>query len=135
MTVEQVIIRFWENLIGRVGGPLTFRLMLQPIMVAIIAVRAGLKDAREGRPPYTWAVFTDPVDRGKLLRDGWKAVGKVFVLAVIIDILYQVVVHQWFYPLETLIVGAILALLPYLVIRGPVNRIARRWHRGNRKLQ
>lgn len=27
-------------------------------------------------------------------------------------------------------VAAILALLPYLLIRGPLNWIARRWHRG-----
>src|SRR5208337_1123675 len=134
MTIEQWITRFWENLIGRVGGPLTFRLMLQPIMVAIIAVRAGLKDAREGNPPYSWAIFTDPVARGKLLREGWKAVAKVFVISVIMDIIYQVIVHQWFYPFETLIVGAILALLPYLLVRGPVNRIARRRRQGNREL-
>ncbi len=135
MTVEQLIARFWENLIGRVGGPLTFRLMLQPIMAAILAVRAGLKDAREGNPPYSWAILTDPVARGKLLREGWQAVAKVFVVAVIMDIIYQVIVHQWFYPLETLIVGAILALLPYLLVRGPVNRIARRLRRGNGGLQ
>ena len=72
-----MINRFWENLIGRVGGPLNFRLMLQPMMGAILAVRAGLKDAREGSPPYTWDIFTDPVNRGKLLRDGWKAVANV----------------------------------------------------------
>ena len=111
-------------------GPLTFRLIIQPIVAATLAIRAGLKDAREGSPPYFWAIFTDPVQRRNLLREGWKAVAKVFVVAVIIDFIYQIIVFRWFYPGEALIVGAILALLPYLLIRGPVNRIARRWHRG-----
>jgi hypothetical protein len=62
---------------------------------------------------------------GDMLRDGWKAVGKVFVIAVIIDLVYQLIVFRWFYPGEALLVAAILALIPYLLIRGPVNRIAR----------
>ena len=128
--MEEILTRVWGNLIGRMHGPLTFRLIIQPIVAATLAIRAGLKDAREGSPPYFWAIFTDPVQRRNLLREGWKAVAKVFVVAVIIDFIYQIIVFRWFYPGEALIVGAILALLPYLLIRGPVNRIARRWHRG-----
>lgn len=60
-----------------------------------------------------------------MLRDGWKAVGKVFVIAIMIDLVYQVIVVRWFYPGEALLVAAILALIPYLLIRGPVNRIVR----------
>jgi hypothetical protein len=37
---------------------------------------------------------------------------------------------RWFYPLEALMVAAILAVLPYLLIRGPLNRVVRRWQRG-----
>ena len=75
--------------------------------------------------PYFWALFTQPDHRRDMLRDGWKAVGKVFVIAVIIDLVYQLIVFRWFYPGEALLVAAILALIPYLLIRGPVNRIAR----------
>ena len=128
--MEDVLARVWENLVGRVGGPLTFRLILQPMMAAILAIRAGVKDAREGRPPYFWAIFTDPVNRRALLREGWKDVAKVFVIAVMIDCIYQIIELRWFYPSEALMVAAILAVLPYLLIRGPLNRIARRWYRG-----
>jgi hypothetical protein len=41
--MEELFARVWENLIGRVSGPLTFRLILQPIMAVIFAIRAGLK--------------------------------------------------------------------------------------------
>ena len=86
--MEDALARVWENLVGRVGGPLTFRLILQPMMAAILAIRAGVKDAREGRPPYFWAIFTDPVNRRALLREGWKDVAKVFDIAVMIDCIY-----------------------------------------------
>jgi len=124
--MEEMAMRFWENLVGRVGGPMTFRLILQPIMAAIFAVRSGLKDAKEGKPPYFWALFTDSVHRRDMLRDGWKAVGKVFIFAIIIDLVYQWIVFRWFYPGEAFWVAVGLAFLPYLAIRGPVNRIARR---------
>lgn len=121
--MEDILIRFVDDLIDRVTGPMKFRLLLQPIMALIFAVRDGLKDAREGRAPYFWAIFTSPAHRKELLREGWKAVGKVFVIAVIIDAIYQFMVLRWFYPGEALLVAFILAFLPYLLIRGPVNRI------------
>jgi hypothetical protein len=48
--MEDALARVWENHVGRVGGPLTFRLILQPTMAALLAIRAGVKDVREGRP-------------------------------------------------------------------------------------
>jgi hypothetical protein len=124
--MEEMLSRFWGDLMARVGGPMTFRLILQPIMAAIFAVRGGLKDAREGRPAYFWAIFTNPAQRREMLRDGWKSVGRVFIFAIVMDGIYQFIVLRWFYPLEALIVAIVLAICPYLLIRGPVNRIARR---------
>ena len=51
---------------------------------------------------------------------------KVFILAVVPDVIYQYLVLRWFYLREALIVAFIPALVPYLLIRGPVDRIARR---------
>ena len=123
--MEEFFTRVWENLIGRVSGPMKFRLLLQPTVAAIFAVRAGLRDAREGRRPYFWAVFTKLEHRKKLLREGWKDVGKVFLVAVAVDLVYQFIVFRWFYPGEALLVAALLAFLPYVLIRGPLNRIGR----------
>jgi len=101
-----------------------FRLILQPVMAALFAIRSGLKDAKEGKPPYFWTLFTDPAHRRDMLRDGWKSVGRVFIFGIIMDAAYQFIVFRWFYPVEALLVAAILALIPYLLIRGPVTRIA-----------
>ncbi|HBH61812.1 MAG TPA: hypothetical protein DDX85_08760 [Nitrospiraceae bacterium] len=124
--MDDIVTRIIENLADRVSGPMKFRLILQPLMATIFAIRDGRKDAREGKAPYAWAVFTNPEHRRELLQDGWKAVGKVFVIAVIIDVIYQFVVLKWVYPVEALIVAALLAFIPYLVIRGPVNRLISR---------
>jgi len=125
--VDELFTRIWENLTGRLDGPMKFRFLLQPTMAAIFAIKAGLKDARESRPAYFWTIFTDPSQRHELLREGWKAVSKVFIVAVVMDVVYQYLVFRWFYPGEALTVAFVLAFIPYLLIRGPVNRIARRW--------
>jgi hypothetical protein len=122
--LEDTLMRLWENLIGRVTGPMKFRFFLQPTMAIFFAVRSGLKDAREGNPPYFWAVFTNPAHRREMLRDGWKSVGKVFVLALVLDVAYQIFFLRWIYPVEALLVALGLAIVPYLLVRGPVNRIA-----------
>jgi hypothetical protein len=123
--MEEYLRRVCEELIGRVHGPLTFQLVLQPLTVAILATRAAVKDAREGRPAYGWALITDAVRRNALLRAGWREVAKVFVGAVTIDLIYEVVVFHRIYPGQSLIVAAVLALLPYPLYRGSVNRILR----------
>jgi hypothetical protein len=114
-----------NQLVGRIDGPLKFRLILQPVVAAFFAIRDGLNDARHSRVPYFWAIFTEPSRRMELIRDGWKSVFKVFFFAALMDLTYQYLVVGWMYPLAALSMAFILAFVPYLLIRGPVNRIAR----------
>ena len=95
-------------------------------MATVFAVIAGLKDAKAGRPPYFWSLVLYPESRADMLKDGWKSVGKVFVLALILDVIYQIIVLHFVYPGEAIITAFILAILPYLVIRGLTNRLAKR---------
>ena len=125
--MEELIARLLGNLHDRVGGPMTFRLIMQPTMAALLAVRAGVQDGRAGRPPYFWIILRDPTHRRERLREGWKATARIFALAIVIDAVYQLIELRWFYPMEALIVAFILACVPYLLIRGPVGRIARSW--------
>jgi hypothetical protein len=125
--MEEVIARLAANLHDRVGGPMSLRLFLQPAMATFFAIRGGLQDARTGRPAYFWAILTDPTHRKDLLREGWKAVAKVFVMAIVIDAIYQVIQLRWFYPGEALLVAIVLAIVPYVLVRGPGGRIARWW--------
>ena len=127
--MEELITRVLTGLSDRVGGPMTFRIILQPLMAGLLALRAGIKDAREGRPPYFWTILTDSTQRMALVREGWRSVARVFVLAIVMDVIYQLIVRRWIYPGETLIVAVVLAVFPYLLLRGPINRLIRRLRR------
>jgi hypothetical protein len=123
--MDEQLVRLWDDLVGRASGPLSFRLVLQPAVAVILAIRAGVRDARAGRPPYAWRIVTHPEDRRRLLREGGGDIGKVFLAAVVIDVVYQYVVLRWVYPGEALLVAFLLACVPYPPIRGLVDRLAR----------
>ena len=95
------------------------------VLALIFAAIDGLRDARAGKPAYLWAVVGSPEHRRELLKDGWKHFGKIFILAIVLDVVYQLKVHKTVYPGEVLLTALVLAFLPYLIVRGPVNRIAR----------
>ncbi len=122
-SVDEMMKRFFENLVGRMHGPMNFRLLLQPLTAVIFAIRDGGRDGRDGRLPYFWALFTERGHRLDLLRHGWKSVGKVFVIALILDAVYQFITVRWFYPGEAAVTAFILAIIPYLLLRGLVNRL------------
>jgi hypothetical protein len=123
MTDAHVSSTLWEMLIGRIEGPLTLRLLLQPAIATFFAVRSGLKDARSGRPAYLWKVFTNPAYRYELLHHGWKDVRTVFLMAVLLDSVYQGIEFHWIYLGQAVLVAIILAIVPYVLIRGPMNRL------------
>jgi hypothetical protein len=123
--MDEQLSRIWADLVARVGGPMSFRLVLQPAVAAILAIHAGVQDAKLGHPPYFWILFMHPDERPKLLREGWKAVAKVFIAAILIDVVYQIIVLRWVYPGEALVVAFVLACVPYLMLRGTVNRLVR----------
>lgn len=124
--MQEIIERIGDDLAGRLHGPLTFRLILQPAMALFLAIRAGLRDARACRPAYFWAALTDPAHRHEIVHGGWKDISRVFGLAVLLDVVYQLAVFQKLYLLEVLIVAILLAVLPYTLVRGPVNRLFRK---------
>ena len=124
--MRDMLMRALMNVGDRIGGPMTFRIILQPLMAALLAFRAGLKDAQHGRPPFLWTIVTDPSQRGDLIREGWRSVARVFVLAIVMDVIYQLIVLRWVYPFELILVAIMLAVVPYLLIRGPVNRVVSR---------
>jgi hypothetical protein len=124
--IQEILTRFWDQLIAQPSGPLAFRLILQPLMATILAILDGMKDARVGRPPFLRTILNDPSQRAAYLREGLKRVSRVIVFAFVMDAIYQVIVLRRFYPGEALVTVFVLAVLPYLLIRGPIDRIARR---------
>ena len=124
--MDHMWMRVVTQLAARVSGPMKFRLVLQPTMAALFAIRSGLADARAGKPPYLWALLSSPGERKNMLKDGWKSIGKVFILALVLDMIYQIIELHFVYIGEALIVAFVLAIVPYLILRGLVTRVAQR---------
>ena len=121
--------RFWTEMIARSDGPMTFRFFLQPIMALLMALRDGIKDAKAGREPYAaYLRHSDPALRKRAWQGGVTATARILLLGVAMDVIYQFKVFGDFTrPLETLVISILLAFIPYLLLRGPVTRLARHW--------
>jgi hypothetical protein len=127
--MDELLSRVWNQLLERTAGPFHFRFILQPLAASALAIRAGLNDAKTHQAPYLWHMLSVPSERSALIRSGWKDIGKVLTMALVLDGIYQLIMFRWFYPVEALIVAFVLGIFPYALIRGPVARIARR-HAG-----
>lgn len=124
---SDVIERQWRDFTGRPGGPMSFRFILQPAMATIAALHDGIADARQGRSPYFWTVLTNSEKRAGRLREGLVSTARIILLGLGMDAIYQVKELGTFYPGEAVIIALVLAFVPYLLLRGPVARIARQW--------
>jgi len=124
MTLDELLTRFWAEIGARPNGPMAFRFFLQPAVAMFFACRDGIRDARRRVRAYLWALFVWSGHRRELLREGWRSVGRVFIMAVVVDLIYQAFVLRGIRPLQAAFVGALLGVLPYIALRGPINRVA-----------
>jgi len=121
-TIQDIFNRAGEDLVGRAQGPMHLRLIIQPLVACILAIRAGLRDARENQPPFFRALVCHANRRRDLLRQGWKDIANVFAAALILDVVYQFIALRTVYPGEAIIVATVLAVIPYLLLRASVTR-------------
>jgi hypothetical protein len=119
--------RIWHDLVARTDARMRFRFILQPSMAMIVAVRDGLKDAQTGRSPYFWTMLGNPRERTRRLNEGLNATARIILLGLAMDAIYQAIVLGQFYPAEAVIVALLFCFFPYVIMRGPAERIARRW--------
>jgi hypothetical protein len=117
----------WHDVVERARGAMWIRFVLQPLTAAVFAIRSGIRDAREGREPYGWAVIRGSSDRKAMLLHGWREVRRVLVAAIAVDLIHQALVLDQFRPAQAVLLGIVLAIVPYLIFRGVINRIRRWW--------
>jgi hypothetical protein len=94
-------------------------------VVTLLAIRAGLRDAREGQPAFLWGIISDPGRRRQRMLAAWKDIGRIFIVAIVLDTAYQLMVLRAFYVVQALIVAVACAIVPYVLFRGPAARLAR----------
>jgi hypothetical protein len=122
--------RLWRDILDRPDGPMTFRFILQPAMAAVAALRDGVQDARRGRTPYVLALLRgvrSAEGRSGRLWEGIVSTGRILILGIVMDTIYQWLEFKTFYPGQAAAIAILLAFVPYLLLRGPFERIARHW--------
>ena len=124
-------VDFWQELTARPDGPLAFRFVLQPVMALWLATRDGIADAKSGRPPYLSTIIRNPAERAARLHEGVTATMRILLLAVAMDVTYQLIELHGLRPLETVLIAFVLGFLPYLLARGPITRVARRFRHSH----
>jgi hypothetical protein len=119
--------RLWRNVVARPGGPMTFRFVVQPAMAVAAAWRDAVDDVRLDRRPYLSAIVFSKENRGARLWEGILSTARILILGVVMDVAYQLAFLDAFHPAESAVIAILLAFLPYLLLRGPMARIARLW--------
>ena len=119
--------RFWADIFGRVGGPMTLRFILQPAMAFLAALHDGIRDARYGHKSFFWSVGEGSQEQSGRLREGLISTARVALIGLGLDAIYQFKEFDRFYPVEAVMMALLLAVLPYFVFRWIVENVARWW--------
>jgi hypothetical protein len=72
-------------------------------------------------------VLTNPAERAGRIEEAIVDTSRIMLLGLVMDSIYQYIVFDAFHPAEAVIVTLLLAFLPYVLLRGPVARVARHW--------
>ncbi len=123
---SEVHHRIWSDVIDRSRGPMTFRFYLQPVMAALAALWDGIKDARLGRTPHLISLLTN-ASGGQQAREGILSIARIILLGLGMDTIYQLKAFDKFYPGEAVVITLLLAVIPYILLRGPISRVAQHY--------
>ncbi len=117
--------RFLEDIVARLHGPGRLRFILQPVVAILLGARDGIKDARAGRPPFLRNLLFHSTDRTGLMRSALASVRDLLALAILLDIVSQLLIFRMVHPAAALVVGPVLIALPSASSRALANRTAK----------
>ena len=114
--------QFLIDLPKRLNGAGRFRFILQPVAAIFLGIRAGIADARIGRPPYIFGVVFDPRSRWALLKEGFTQISTLVGMGILLDAISQFFILRAIYPGAAVVVGPVLIAIPYALSRAGANR-------------
>lgn len=107
----------WTELVGRQSGPLHLRLLLQPAVATVLAVRSGRLSSRRGESRTLGVLRPHPGKWQRCLMEAWRDVGTLFLVGFALDLTYQVIALHAIRVSHALIVAVVLAVVPYVIVR------------------
>ena len=117
--------RFLRHMVARLTGPGRLRFIFQPVAATLLGCRDGVKDARSGKRPFLSALLFFRTGQGELLRSALASVRNLVAIAILLDVLTQILMFRMVHPGAALILGPVLIATPYALARALANRIAR----------
>jgi len=115
--------RFFQDMVARLSGPGRLRFVLQPTVALILGARDGWKDARSGCPPFLWGLLFSGRHRSALVRSAFESVRDLVAIAILLDIISQILIFRNVHPGAALLLGPVLISTPYALSRALSNRI------------
>jgi len=127
-------VGFWDGMVRELtSGQGQFRLLLLPAVALVLGIRVGIADARQGHPPFARRLREGIEPRERLLKDAVKRALNPLALAFVLDVVLQRLTLGYVRPLVALVVAAVLVWIPFIIVRGVMNRFWRRSHFGRRR--
>ena len=115
--------RFFEDLWARFSGPGRLRFVLQPTVAVLMGMRDGKRDSRTSRPPFLSGLALRRTHRRELWRSAIASVRDLVAVAIILDIISQMLIFREIHPGAALLLGPVLIAVPYSISRAFTNRI------------
>jgi hypothetical protein len=84
--------QFLQDIRARLSGPGRLRFIVQPTVAIILGPWSGIKDAREGIPPFLWALAFHGTRRRELLRIAFASIRDLVTIAILLDLISQVLI-------------------------------------------
>ena len=116
--------RFVDDMAARLHGPGRLRFILQPVAAIVLGARDGVKDARAGNRPFLWGLVFGRGSRRDLIRSALASVRNLVAVAILLDMVAQLLIFRMVHPGAALLFGPVLIALPYAIARALTNRIA-----------
>jgi hypothetical protein len=118
--------RFVDDMAARLHGPGRLRFILQPMTAIVLGARDGAKDARAGNRPFLWGLVFGRGSRRDLIRSALASVRDLVAVAILLDMVAQLLIFRMVHPGAALLFGPVLIALPYAIARALTNRARRR---------
>jgi hypothetical protein len=113
-----------QHIAEMVGGPGTLRFFVQPAIAILLGILHGLRDRREGRPPYLLALVRIADGRWRHLVDGLRQIAVPLGLAVLGAYVFEYVIRGRIYVFYGLLDAVLFVAIPYFATRALANRLA-----------
>jgi len=112
-----------EGIIARLAGPMSLRLVIQPLMASLLGARDGIVDAKAGEPPFIFGLITDCDDRKAKLGSLFKSLSKAIIIAVVLEVMAQYLLFGQVHAIGVILYVFVFMIVPYSLVRAAANVI------------